>query len=148
MTRVNTLHPRVLTNEHLVVELRELSRIPNAIAEGRAIVNNLPRKYTMGEGHVKFFYDKLLFIKFRHDALRLEYKKRTGKDYSFKIDLKGCPRELCNNWTPDKEACLVNYGRLEEKLYNRKRAYHFNSTVINDDASVRHMCSIMKRSIK
>lgn len=148
MTRVNTVSPRVLTNEHLVVELRELSRIPNAIAEGRAIVNNLPTYYSMGEGHVKFFYDKLLFIKFRHDALRVEYKKRTGKDYSFKIDLKGFPRQLCNNWTPSKEDKLVNYARLREKLFNRKRAYHYNGTAIDSDKAAEHMCSIILRSIK
>jgi deoxyribonuclease (pyrimidine dimer) len=148
MTRVNTVSPAVLTNEHLIVELRELSRIPNAIAEGRAIVRDIPLRYSMGEGHVKFFYDKLLFIKYRHDLLRAEYLKRTGKEYSFKLTLKDCPLHLCNNWTPDKADKLVNYERLKEKLFTRKRAYHYNGLTIDNDKSAQQMCDIILKSIK
>lgn len=148
MTRINTISPAVLTDEHLLVELRELSRVPNAIIEGRAILSGIPRAYTMGTGHVKFFYNKLLYIKNRHDLLRIEYRKRRGKDFSFKLSLKGLPAELCNNWIPSKEDKLVNYKRLEEKLFNRKRAYHFHGKAIGSDKLAEGHCKLMLRSIK
>lgn len=148
MTRVNTVSPSVLTDEHLLVELRELARIPNSVREGRAIIKGIPRDYCMGEGHVKFFYNKLLFIKNRHDLLRIEYRKRWGKDFSFMLSLKDLPAHLCNNWKPTKEDKLVNYKRLEEKLFNRKRAYHFCRAAISTDADAKIHCNKILRSIK
>lgn len=147
MTRVNTVSPSVLTDEHLLVELRELSRIPNAIREGRAIVAGIPKEYSMGEGHVKFFYDKLLYIKKRHDYLRIEYKRRRGYDFSFKLTLDGLPSRLCNDWKPSRKDKLTNYTRLQEKLFNRKRAYHFNGLAIGTDEQAKQHCKKMLSSI-
>ena len=61
MTRINVAIPvEELTREHLISEHREIKRIPNMIKSGRAKIKNIPPKFKLGPGHVKFFYDKLL----------------------------------------------------------------------------------------
>lgn len=143
MTRINVIDPSLLLNEHLVAELRELPRVPNAVLEGKAkiILDKIPKKFVLGEGHVKFFYNKLMFLKLRHIELRKEYFARNNKEYmngEFKdIDLsplENCliKRSLCGTWEPDEDAIIQNVARIKERFDLRARAYHFGKTKIND----------------
>lgn len=77
MTRINVgIHPKELPDKLLLAEHREITRIPNAVKSGRAKVVNIPDKFTLGKGHVKFFYDKLLYLKHRYAELYLECIER------------------------------------------------------------------------
>jgi len=87
MTRINlAIQPKQLTDQHLLAELRELPRIftavKNRIASGKSF-NDIPKNFTLGTGHVKFFYDKCGFLDKRHHSLRLEYFDRFKKHYDF-----------------------------------------------------------------
>ncbi len=64
MTRINSgINPIQLVDPHLFAEYRELKRIPNTIKSGRAIVKDIPKQFTLGTGHVKWFYPRLnIFI--------------------------------------------------------------------------------------
>ena len=57
MTRINTIPPQELCDKHLMAEIREITRIPNTIKTGKAIIANIPDTFRLGSGHVKFFYD-------------------------------------------------------------------------------------------
>ena len=59
MTRINLVDPSELCDQHLLAEHRELTRIPNAVARGRFSLVGQPADYKLGEGHVRFFFDKL-----------------------------------------------------------------------------------------
>jgi len=82
VTRVNLISPICLYDQHLIAEYREIPRIPNAVRKlletkgSFDILQTLPDSYVLGKGHVKFFYDKLQFIKNRHDSLKGEGKRR------------------------------------------------------------------------
>lgn len=77
MTRINFgIHPRELTNKHLLAEHREIKRIPNSILNGiakfREDHSDIPRKFSLGKGHVKFFYNKIIYLHKRYNLLLLE----------------------------------------------------------------------------
>ena len=63
MTRINVIDTSLLTDQHLRAELREITRIPNTIVSGKAKLDgNYPKEYTLGTGHVKFFYPRLKWL--------------------------------------------------------------------------------------
>lgn len=76
MTRINLVPPSELCDQHLLAEHRELTRIPNAVAKGKFNLQGQPADYKLGEGHVRFFFNKLAFLKRRYDELHLECKAR------------------------------------------------------------------------
>ena len=67
MTRINLVPPAELCDQHLLAEHRELTRIPNAVAKGKYHLKGQPAEYKLGEGHVRFFFNKLAFLKKRYD---------------------------------------------------------------------------------
>ena len=77
MTRINVgIKPKNLTQRHLIAEHREIKRIPNAVKSGRFNMDNQPSIFTLGTGHVKFFYDKLLYLKKRYEEIYQECIER------------------------------------------------------------------------
>lgn len=77
MTRINTgIHPSELPDKLLLAEHREIKRIPNCIAKGRFSLAGIPEEFTLGKGHVKFFYDKLGYLAKRYESLFDECKAR------------------------------------------------------------------------
>lgn len=72
MTRINLVDPSELCDQHLLAEHRELTRIPNAVARGRFSLVGQPADYKLGEGHVRFFFDKLAFLQRCYAALHEE----------------------------------------------------------------------------
>ena len=70
MTRINVgIRASVLTDKHLMAEHREIKRIPNCIAKGRFNMKGQPDLFTLGTGHVKFFYDKCGYLLKRYEEL-------------------------------------------------------------------------------
>jgi deoxyribonuclease (pyrimidine dimer) len=127
MTRINIINPCDLLDQHLIAEWRELPRIPNTIKSGKAKLDlsNINLCYKLGSGHVKFFYNKLLFLKIRHDKICDELDKRSIKrNPLIKVELSQIDPKLCNDWSPRPIDYIVNIERLVERWDARKRAYH------------------------
>ena len=77
MTRINVgIQPAELNDQHLIAEHREIKRIPNCVAKGKYNMEGIPNKFKLGTGHVKFFYNKLLYLKFRYASLHTECIRR------------------------------------------------------------------------
>lgn len=118
MTRINVgILPSELSNKHLIAEHREIKRIPNTIRSGKADVSlsNIPVKFTLGKGHVKFFYDKQKYLLRRYKAIHFECKKRgfDVTDYSEAWD--GIPEYLNNDYTPTGMDRILLIERLMER---------------------------------
>lgn len=117
MTRINCgIPPVVLTDKHLLAEHREIKRIPNVIKRGRYSMKDKPNEFTLGKGHVKFFYDKQLYLYERYQELFLECKKRgfNVTDYSSAWD-EMYP-DLWNNYTPTIKDKKIVIDRIASKL--------------------------------
>lgn len=153
MTRINVIPAELLLSEHLLAELREISRIPNAILSGRAKIDfkAIPGRYTLGRGHVMFFYNKLGYIRSRYDQLYKEAKKR-GFNVIYKdIDYSQLSPihqvALVNDYVPTKEAQLLNIERICERFDLRKKAYSFHGVTINDEYSFDRYLKILENKL-
>lgn len=127
MTRINVVEPSELTNKHLMGELHEITRVYGLVrkAQDRKINKynfkdkiKQPVAYTMGTGHVYFFYDKLGFITERYYALNQEAIKRNFKvnpiDKSQLVD--GIQQWWFGEYKPTQEAIAINKERISERL--------------------------------
>ena len=117
MTRINVgVQPEELNDQHLIAEHREIKRIPNCVAKGKYNMEGIPDKFKLGTGHVKFFYDKLLYLKRRYDSLFDECRKRGFNVQNYSNAWRGSPRHLMNDYTPtDRDRAIIRQ-RIKEKL--------------------------------
>ncbi|QRM55846.1 pyrimidine dimer DNA glycosylase/endonuclease V [Sinorhizobium sp. BG8] len=122
MTRINCIPPSELSGPHLVAEYRELPRVfalvRAAIERGeRPDDPRNPLAYTLGKGHVRFFYSRLGYLAARQAALIGEMEAR-GYKPTFRNAgalLDGFPPEWCSDWIPAEESVQINRARILER---------------------------------
>jgi len=117
MTRINCgIPPAELIDKHLIAEHREIKRIPNCISKGRYSMNGQPDKFTLGTGHVKFFYDKLLYLRKRYEKIYNECKSR-GFNVTYYGDAwEDIPEELMGDYEPNNEDRRIIRERIAERI--------------------------------
>lgn len=118
MTRINCIPPAELTRQHLIAEYRELPRV---FALVRAAIERGERptptqSYTLGKGHVRFFYTRLKWLADRQAMLIDEMLNRGYSPQFGKPDISEFPPEWCGDWTPDADAIALNRTRIAERL--------------------------------
>jgi hypothetical protein len=126
MTRINCGIPVAeLTNKHLLAEHREIKRIPNVIKSGRYSLYGQPKEFTLGTGHVKFFYSRLKYLLDRYHQIHNECKSRgfNVTDYSGAWD--DLPVELMNEYSPTQRDISIVRKRINERL--NKKSDEINS---------------------
>jgi hypothetical protein len=132
LTRVNVVPTSELTNGQLLAEYREIPRIYKlvlkSIDRGEPLGKDVPSEFTYGKGALRFWYNKLAFIKLRQCALRDEMLVRGYKpvahispesEGNHGIDHPG----YWNDYTPSEGALALNRRRLAiRKWSSDKRA--------------------------
>jgi deoxyribonuclease (pyrimidine dimer) len=123
MTRINVVPVEQLTRPHLLAEYREITRLPNNLRKSLSrkgkpfSTNEIPPKYTLGTGHVKFFYNKFGYLKQRFEQLVTEMIRR---GYSPKFTdssiFDGFESVFNGDYTPTDEAVKINQDRINERL--------------------------------
>ena len=122
MTRINVgIPPAELTDKHLLAEHREIKRIPNCIAKGKYNMEGIPEKFKLGTGHVKFFYNKLLYLKKRYIRLYEECIKRGFNVQNYINAWDNVPQELVNDYTVKAGDIRTIRERINEKLNKWKK---------------------------
>ena len=117
MTRINVgVEPSELTNKHLIAEHREIKRIPNCIKSGRYSLKGQPSIFTLGTGHVKFFYDKINYLKIRYISLYDECIKRGFNVTNFKNAFDDIPNEFMGDYIPTTRDRDIILERIAERL--------------------------------
>lgn len=56
MTRINLIDPSHLTKRHLIAEYKEITQFLHNVKKSN--LKDIPKHFTLGTGHVKFFYNK------------------------------------------------------------------------------------------
>jgi deoxyribonuclease (pyrimidine dimer) len=116
MTRINCGIPVAnLSGKHLLAEHREIKRVPNAIRNGKFNMKNQPVEFKLGTGHVKFFYDKLMYLKNRYEALYEECRRRDFDVTYFGDAWKGIELKYMNDYTPTQHDIDIVQERLDER---------------------------------
>lgn len=120
MTRINLVPPSELSRQHLIAEYRELPRIfglvRKAIERGELPNDKRnPTSYTLGTGHCRFFYSRLLWLRTRLADLHSEMFIR-GYKVNFDLpSLVGIPDAWCGDYIPTEEALKINRDRIRER---------------------------------
>lgn len=119
MTRINTIDPVDLLDQHLFIEYREITRV--ATLHRMPDFSNWPFQYVLGTGHVKFFYDKGKYLADRCAALYAELIKRGYKPVEKQY--KTHSYMLHNDWAPARADHIANLTRLQTKLSDKPTFY-------------------------
>jgi len=116
MTRINCgISPSELSRQHLLSEHREIKRIPNNIKKKKAVIKDIPNTFKLGPGHIKFFYDKLLYLKKRYIELYNECIKREYNVQSYLSAWDDIPDELMNDYIPTENDIKIVKERIKER---------------------------------
>lgn len=119
MTRINVVPPAELCDQHLLAEHRELTRIPNHLAKQGGYIASMGLQmtdYCLGTGHVRFFYNKMAFLRKRHLALMTELKARGFKAESrWPAHMPYYP-DFWKDYEPTEYALRINRERIAERL--------------------------------
>lgn len=146
MTRINIIPPKVLTDQHLIGEYNEIRR-PVGLALkrhaklGKRGFEGLPKNYTLGGGHVLFFYDKLAYLHNRFYEICNEMTNRgfnpqgnfdTSQIFSVGADY------LFNDWTPTEDDKRILKARLIEKI-QIQNTHKFHRIPIDKDNYIKNI---------
>ena len=136
MTRINIVNPSELTDQHLVAEYREIfmvgSSLQRSLKSKSWDINSIPTTYRLNKGHVKFFYDKGLYLQKRYDELREEMIARgMNPDPSRVFKRHQWPDELWNDWQPTIEDLKIIRERIAKRIAQKPNWYR-KRTGLND----------------
>lgn len=121
MTRINIVPVQELSRQHLIAEYKEIMRLPGYINRSLArkskpfSFSEIPAQYTLGEGHVKFFYNKCLFLQKRFDELVIEMLMRGYHPNYRDFSIFFIRNDLHNDYVPTPEALAINRQRIKER---------------------------------
>lgn len=133
MTRINAdLNPRSLLDQHLFAEYREILMVPPALRRSlnaksmNQVLREIPPKYLLNSGHVKYFYDKLGFLAERRSRLLEELKFRNYAISNLtELDVSGIPYEFIGDWKMDRDARDIITDRIMERYDKQPTWYKY-----------------------
>ena len=136
MTRINLVPPKELTDQHLVAEYREIFMVGSSLQRSIAskswskTLTNLPEKFTLNTGHVKFFYNKGLYLDKRYHQLVHEMKRRgMAPDPSRRFKVEQWPVELWNDWEPSLIDKQIIRERIKERISEKPGWYRWSNEI-------------------
>lgn len=120
MTRINLVPPAELHSKHLLAEYRELPRVFGLVQAAhlnhRGLPRNRPTTYTLGTGHVTFFYDKLEWLDERFNLLVKECLRRGFNIQHLRPPKVHVPQCYWNYWYPTAADIALNRQRIAERM--------------------------------
>lgn len=75
-----------------------------------------PKDYTLGTGHVRFFYPRLAYLKKRFALLVEEMQRRGFKPNHLTTPPVRVPNEWFTDWEPDVKAMKINRERIALRM--------------------------------
>jgi len=127
VTRINLVDPQELHPKHLLGEWHEIVRVFSLVRALRERGINrfnyqkrlkVPKAFTMGKGHVTFFYDKMDFIAKRYESLAVEMERRgyAPKRIPMTELLHGVEPFFVQDYQPTPEAITISKQRIAEMM--------------------------------
>jgi len=128
MIRINCVPVHELSDAHLIAEYREIPRVVTLAAKAVARKSFFqPDCYTLGKGHLHFFYTRLGYLSGRHAALIEELKQRVYTPMHSAIrreDFPSTPSKLWGSWQPSQRDLQLGRQRIHR---NRPATYTYNA---------------------
>jgi deoxyribonuclease (pyrimidine dimer) len=131
MTRINAdIDPTTLKRPHLLAELREITMIPASLRRSlrtktiQKILISIPDKFTLGSGHVLYFYNKLKFLQKRFNRLADEMERRGyNPDRSRIAAFDGFDKIWYGVWIATDEDNAIIVKRIAERIAAKPHLY-------------------------
>lgn len=144
MTRINLVPPRELMDQHLFAEYREIKMIPKSLRRSLMagmvhcrsdetpvdwVLRRMPAQYTLGKGHVSFFYNKGAYLLRRYLELKRELDIR-GVRYTANVPLDPdrmfvAYPQLAGDYEPTSDDLVLIRARIAEKIALKPRWYRY-----------------------
>lgn len=88
------------------------------------VKQSIPKQFTLNTGHVKFFYDKLEFLKKRFDILANEMERRGYvPDRNRKATFDGFDSMWYNDWESNSNADAIVRDRIKFRISQKPHLY-------------------------
>lgn len=133
--RINVVPVKELMDQHLVAEYREIKMLPKMLVRSLKSKNGvdfdaLPKSYTMGKGHGKFFYNKLEFIQARFKMLLVEMVARgfsinSDKLFMDNFDYSALSSVQNVSYIPCDIHIEINRARINQRISERANFYRY-----------------------
>lgn len=124
MTRINLVEPAILTKRHLVAEYKELTQILypmiRAAKKGTQYCD-IPPQFCLNGGHVKFFYNKGVYLEKRFKSLYEECLRRgiNAGDDLFRERISRIRESFPKEWKSDYVPQDVDYAVVVSRIWQR-----------------------------
>jgi len=130
MTRINLIPPMYLADQHLVAEHKEILQLCGSYRKSKSSkkgidFKNLPKNFTLNDGHVKFFYNKFAYLHKRFLEVQNEMRRR--KIHSNKVmnceqyEIDGVYRD----WEPSQSDINLICNRIQERIEEKPDWYRY-----------------------
>ncbi len=123
MVRINLINPRQLTDQHLVAEYDEMLMLMTYVRKHQSL-EGIPERFCLGKGHIKFFKNKIGYLKKRHELLKKEMRRR-GFVARKTIVTKGIHKKLLNDWKPNPQDLQIIKKRIKQKICLKPEWYRY-----------------------
>jgi len=139
MTRINAdIHPYDLSDQHLMAEYRELPMVPAALRRSlrtkarEAVLRSVPERFTLGKGHVTFWYNKLKFLDLRYKRLQKELIARNFNiDPSRTSGCEGFSDEFYGDYSMSSRDLKIINERLSSRIDMKPGWYkHYHQSIV------------------
>jgi deoxyribonuclease (pyrimidine dimer) len=125
MVRINLINPHCLANQHLIAEYDEILMLLGYVRRTK-VIKGIPERFCLGKGHIKFFSNKITYLKKRHEAIKREMKKR-GFATNKTIDLNEFDKDIQNDWNHGPMDVKIIKERITAKLRLKPEYYRYYS---------------------
>ena len=138
MTRINSaIKVRMLTDEHLLAEHREIPRICSVYKkriDSKRDFSDSPKEFTLGTGHVIFFANKGTFTLDRYIEIRNECIRRGFNVEDYRKNW--IVYNVFNDYKPTINEFNLLVERISDRLLNTKKPYwhYYGERITKEDA--------------
>lgn len=143
MTRINLIDPVELTDQHLIAEYREIrllcANFVRSMHSKRGLrPEEIPKQFTLNTGHVRFFYDKGLYLHKRYDSLKFEMVNRGfSPNNEFPVDV--WTRESYNDWHATSRDKQIVRERIQLRISQKPNWYRYKGKPLNESGLQKSM---------
>ena len=123
VVRINLVDPHILSDQHIVAEYDEILMLVSYILRYPSLTN-LPVNYCLGKGHMRFFKDKILYLKKRHELLKKEMRLR-GFVTRKSIDLSLFSKSNLHDWKPSLADVSLVTKRILSRIKDKPKYYRY-----------------------
>lgn len=146
MVRINLVPPSELMDQHLIAEHNEILMLVGALqrtlsSKQGLVMSKIPSEFTLGKGHIYFFFNKGAYIDGRFYAIREEMKNRgftSTKTFPIHLwplltrDSLGKIVCLHESYVPDCKALKLARDRIALRISQKPGWYKYRGKKLED----------------